>query len=475
MLDLVIRGGEVVTPQGVGKWDVAVQGERIVSVGLPDERVEAGRIIDATGKVVVPGGIEPHTHLAHFVSMHPEENLHTLGPEEDTRGMVFGGTTTHVDFCFVRPGLDIAAAIESRAARWKGNSYADYSFHVALQGQLPIKLFDQMPDAIAAGFPSFKVFTVDVLPPHPKRHPYRLDFGRIKLAMEQVAKHGGIMAVHAEDHDLVQFMYEKFREEKQTDGWLLPDVHSKLSELLAFHRTIQLAAHTGAGVYFVHTSAREGVEAVAAARARGLPIYAETLHHYACFNAEDYRTPRGFCYHTYPSLKFPDDQAALWDGIVRDGISTMATDEFPTTLELKLRGQDLENVTGGNLGAEARVGITWSEGVVKRGMSLPRFAEVTSTNAARILGLYPKKGVLAPGSDADIVLIDPAIAKTLRREDFHVSDYSPWEGWTVRGWPVTTILRGKVMVENGRLLGATSDGKLVARKISPEVLRRPSC
>jgi dihydropyrimidinase len=475
MLDLVIRGGEVVTPQGVGKWDVAVQGERIVSVGLPDERVEAGRIIDATGKVVVPGGIEPHTHLAHFVSMHPEENLHTLGPEEDTRGMVFGGTTTHVDFCFVRPGLDIAAAIESRAARWKGNSYADYSFHVALQGQLPIKLFDQMPDAIAAGFPSFKVFTVEVLPPHPKRHPYRLDFGRIKLAMEQVAKHGGIMAVHAEDHDLVQFMYEKFREEKQTDGWLLPDVHTKLSELLAFHRTIQLAAHTGAGVYFVHTSAREGVEAVAAARSRGLPIYAETLHHYACFNAEDYRTPRGFCYHTYPSLKFPDDQAALWDGIVRDGISTMATDEFPTSLELKLRGQDLENVTGGNLGAEARVGITWSEGVVKRGMSLPRFAEVTSTNAARILGLYPKKGVLAPGSDADIVLIDPAIAKTLRREDFHVSDYSPWEGWTVCGWPVTTILRGKVMVENGRLLGATSDGKLVARRISPEVLRRPSC
>ncbi|HUG38321.1 MAG TPA: amidohydrolase family protein [Candidatus Limnocylindrales bacterium] len=475
MFDLVIRGGDVVTPQGVGKWDVAVQGERIVSIGLPDPRAEAGRIIDATGKVVVPGGIEPHTHLAHFGSMHPEENLHTLGPEEDTRGMVFGGTTTHVDFCFVRPGLDIAAAIESRAARWTGNSYADYSFHVALQGQLPIKLFDQMPDAIAAGFPSFKVFTVEVLPPHPKRHPYRLDFGRIKLAMEQVAKHGGIMAVHAEDHDLVQFMYEKFREEKQTDGWLLPDVHSKLSELLAFHRTIQLAAHTGAGVYFVHTSAREGVEAVAAARARGLPIYAETLHHYACFNAEDYRTPRGFCYHTYPSLKFPDDQAALWDGIVRDGISTMATDEFPTSLELKLRGQDLENVTGGNLGAEARVGITWSEGVVKRGMSLPRFAEVTATNAARILGLYPKKGVLAPGSDADIVLIDPAIAKTLRREDFHVSDYSPWEGWTVRGWPVTTILRGKVVVENGRLLGSTSDGKLVPRKVSPEVLRRPAC
>src|SRR5437870_4411642 len=390
MLDLVIRGGDVVTPQGVGRWDVAVQGERIVAVGLPDPRVEAGRVLDATGKLVVPGGIEPHTHLAHFISMHPEDNLHTLGPEEDTRGMVFGGTTTHVDFCFVRPGTDIPHAIETRAARWKGNSYADYSFHVALKVLLPL-------------------------------------------------------------------------------------VHNKLSELPAFRRTVQLGAATGAGVYFVHTSAKEGVEAVAEARAEGLPIYAETLHHYACFTAEDYKTPRGFCYHTYPSLKYPEDQAALWDGLVRDGVSTTATDEFPTSLELKLRGRELENVTGGNLGAEARIGIVFTEGVMKRGMSLQRFAEVTATNAARILGLYPQKGVIAPGSDADLVIIDPAIRKTLAREDFHVSDYSPWEGWPIQGWPVTTILRGRVVVENGRLAGDTRDGKLVRRRIAPEVLRRPAC
>jgi dihydropyrimidinase len=389
--------------------------------------------------------------------------------------MVFGGTTTHVDFCFVRPGTDVQQVIETRAARWKGNSYADYSFHVALQGPLPLKVFDQIPEAIQAGFPSFKVFTVEVLPPHPKRHPYRLDFGRIQLAMEKITPHGGIMVVHAEDHDIVQFMYEKFREEKQTDGWLLPLVHNKLSEKLAFRRTIQLAAHTGAGVYFVHTSAREGVDAVAEARAAGFPIYAETLHHYACFTAEDYKSPRGFCYHTYPSLKYPEDQAALWNGLVRDGISTTATDEFPTSLELKLRGQDLENVTGGNLGAEARMGIVYSEGVVKRRMSLERFADVTATNAAKILGLFPRKGVIAPGSDADLAIIDPGIKKTLVREDFHVSDYSPWEGWAIQGWPITTILRGRVVVENRRLVGDRRDGKLVARKISPEVLRRPAC
>jgi dihydropyrimidinase len=231
----------------------------------------------------------------------------------------------------------------------------------------------------------------------------------------------------------------------------------------------------GAAVYFVHTSAREGVEAVVEARAKGQPVYAETLHHYACFTADDYRTPRGFCYHTYPSLKYQEDQLALWEGLVRDGVSTTATDEYPTSLELKLRGKDLDNVTGGNLGAEARMGIIFTEGVMKRKMSLQRFVEVTSTNAARLLGLHPKKGALAIGSDADIVLIDPAIRKTLTKTDFHVSDYSPWEGWQIQGWPVATILRGKVMVENGRLLGDTRDGRLVPRRISGDVLSRPVC
>jgi dihydropyrimidinase len=200
----------------------------------------------------------------------------------------------------------------------------------------------------------------------------------------------------------------------------------------------------------------------------------ETLHHYACFSADDYKTPRGFYYHTYPSLKGRDDNKALWNGLVNDAVSTTATDEFPTSLEHKLSGKRIDNVTGGNLGAEARMGIVYTEGVVKRGMTLPRFAEVTSTNAARILGLYPRKGVIAAGSDADIVLIDPSIKKKLTREDFHVSDYSPWEGWQVEGWPVTTILRGKAIVENGKLLANLGYGQLIARKLDPVVLRRPA-
>jgi dihydropyrimidinase len=474
MLDLLIRGAEVITPQGVGRWMIGIAGEKIALVGADDPTIEAARVIEATGKLVTPGGIDPHAHLASLIGMHPEGRLFTLGPEEDTIGMAFGGVTTHIDFVFVHPATDIPTALERRVTRWKGQSCVDYSFHIALGGALPLRIFDQMGEAIAEGFPSFKVFTNEVLPPHPKRLPFKLDFGRIGHAMERAARAGGIMVVHAEDDDIVQFNYEKFFAEGNTAGANLHLVHSKLSEKLAFARTIELARATGAAVYFVHTSAREGVEAVVEARGHNLPIYAETLHHYACFSAEDYRRPRGFCHHTYPSLKFPDDQQALWEGLVRDGVSTTATDEYPTSLEVKLRGKNIDDVTGGNLGAEARMGIVYTEGVVKRGMSLQRFADVTATNAARILGLYPRKGVIAPGSDADLCLIDPSIRKSLTRDDFHVSDYSPWEGWEVRGWPVTTILRGKTIVEDGRWTGAIGDGRLIPRKIDPIVLRRPA-
>jgi dihydropyrimidinase len=474
MLDLMIRGGDVVTPAGVGKWTIGIEGDRIATIGADDPSLRAARVIDATGKIVVPGGVEPHAHLASLIGMHPEGRLFTLGPEEDTYGMAFGGVTTHIDFVFVHPATDIPTALGRRLERWKEKSFVDYSFHIALGGALPFKIFDQMPEAIQEGFPSFKIFTNEVLPPHPKRLPFKLDFGRIGLAMERAAKHGGIMVVHAEDDDIVQFNYERFKHEGRVAGENLHLVHSNLSEKLAFSRTIQMAAATGAGVYFVHTSAREGVESVAEARGHNLPIYAETLHHYACFNAEDYKKPRGFCYHTYPSLKFPEDQNALWEGLVRDGVSTTATDEYPTSLDVKLRGKNIDDVTGGNLGAEARMGIVYTEGVVKRGMTLERFADVTSSNAARILGLYPRKGAIAPGSDADLCLIDPSIKKRLTREDFHVSDYSPWEGWEASGWPMMTILRGEVIVENGRMAGKLGQGKLIPRKIDPVILRRPA-
>jgi dihydropyrimidinase len=206
-----------------------------------------------------------------------------------------------------------------------------------------------------------------------------------------------------------------------------------------------------------------------------MPAYGETLHNYCCFSADNYREENGMKYHTYPSLKSEADRQALWDGIVRGGLNTMATDEYCTSWAVKIRGRTISDVTGGHNGAETRVGVTYSEGVSRRGMSLQRFVDVTSANAAKIMGLYPRKGVIAPGSDADIVLIDPSIKKRLTMNDLHITDYSIWEGFEVEGWPVTTILRGTVAVENNRLSTRLGSGQFLRRKVDPEVTNRPAC
>ena len=214
---------------------------------------------------------------------------------------------------------------------------------------------------------------------------------------------------------------------------------------------------------------------MAEARSRGLPVYGESLHNYVSFNADDYKRPDGPQYHTYPSLKYEDDRLALWEGLEKGGINCMATDGSCTDFAMKVAGRTIHDVSGGHHGIETRMGITYSEGVMKRGMSLEKFVDVTSTNAARIMGYYPRKGVIAPGSDADIVLIDPAIQKNLSLDDLHLGDYSIWTGWEINGWPVTTILRGKVMVENGIFYGSPTDGKFIPRRIESTVLSRPIC
>ena len=302
-----------------------------------------------------------------------------------------------------------------------------------------------------------------------------MGMGHLSGLMEQVAANGGLMFVHSEDDDIVQYMYNKLTEEERTEWFNIHEIHNNMSEDVSYRRVLRVAEWTGAAVYFVHVSAKEGVNAIREARGRGLPIYGETLHNYASFTSEDYKKPDGMKYHTYPSLKSEEDRLALWDGLIKGGINSMATDEYCTDFAMKIAGRTIHDVTGGHNGAETRVGITYSEGVAKQGMSLQRFVDVTSANAARIMGYYPRKGAIAPGSDADIVLIDPSIRKALSMNDLHIGDYSIWEGWEINGWPVTTILRGKVVVENGQFFGNLGNGQFIPRKIDQDVLNRPAC
>ena len=476
MIDLIVRGGQVVTPWGVGGWDVAVEGEKIAAVAEQGTLTgDVGRVVDATGKIVVPGGIEPHAHVASPRPLRPD--LETPPPEQMSRAALFGGTTTITDFAERRHGRDIFQSIEERNSRWSGKSYCDYSYHCLLFGDTPTHIVSQMRDAIDAGFPTFKIFTTNTRPIAvlPETERRMMGMGQLSGVMEQAAAHGGLVFVHCEDDDIVQYMYDKLTEEERIEWFNIHEVHNNMSEDLSFRRVLRLAEWTGAAVYFVHVSAKEGVNAVRQARGRGLPVYGETLHNYVSFTAEDYKKPDGMKYHTYPSLKSEEDRLALWDGLIQGGISTVATDEVCTEFAMKISGKTILDVQGGHSGAETRMGITYSEGVAKLGMSLQRFVEVTSANAARIMGYYPRKGAIAPGSDADIVLIDPSIHKTLSMNDLHVGDYSVWDGWEISGWPVTTILRGKVMVENGQFFGELGDGQIIRRKIDQNILNKPAC
>jgi dihydropyrimidinase len=341
-----------------------------------------------------------------------------------------------------------------------------------LQGAVPPDVIDQIPETISAGFPSFKIFTTDVRP-HAKGRMIR--FGHLWAIMETSAKHGGILAIHAEDDDLVMYMYERLEREGRTDIQHMPLVHSVMSEDISFRRVLRLARYVeGAAVYMVHVSSKAGTDAVAEARADGLPVYAETLHHYATFTAEAYLRPDGVIFHTYPSLKHDEDRARLWAGLSDGSLATVATDELCTPRAIKVRSRHIADATGGHVGVETRVPIIYTEGVSKRGMSLERFVDVTSANAAKILGLYPKKGAIAVGSDADIAVFDPTVRRALRSADLHGSDYSAWDGWEVHGWPEIVMLRGRVVVDRGKLLGQPGGGQSVSRKVAAAIQNGPA-
>jgi dihydropyrimidinase len=340
-----------------------------------------------------------------------------------------------------------------------------------VEGRLPETLYPQLAEAIGAGYPTVKIFTTDITP---SRRGRMVDFGDIHEVFQVLARHRGLGVIHAEDNDIVMHMYEKLMREQRTGFEHMAEVHNALSEDLSFRRVIRLAESVpGTALYMMHVSAATGVAAIREARGRGLPVYGESLHQYMLYTSDDYRRPNGQIYHTYPSLKSPQDQAALWAG-TRDGaISCIATDEICCTLQTKTQGRRIDDTTGGNAGVEPRVALMYTEMVGRRGYDLRRFVDLVATNAARIMGLYPRKGALAAGSDADLCILDPALGRTLRAAELHEADYSPWEGWTVDAWPAATILRGKPVVEGGRFLGSLADGRWQSRKADETILAGP--
>ena len=469
MFDLVIRSDRVVTPAGVGAYDVAVQGEKIVAVASAGSlgADSTRRLIDATGKIVMPGGIDPHVHLKWYTP-HPDGSVtYTDPPSVVSRAALFGGTTTLIDFARWTQGKTIQRAIEDRHQDWTAQCHCDYSFHVMVEGRLPPEIFGQLGEALRAGYPTVKIFTTDITP---SRRGRMVDFGDIWEVFKVVAQERGMCVMHGEDNDIVMHMYDKLIREGRTGFENMAEVHNAMSEDLSFRRVLGLAKNVpGIVLYFMHVSAAFGVAAIREARARGLPVYGETLHQYLMYTSEDYKRPNGQMYHTYPSIKAQADQDALWGGMVDGTLQTVATDEVCCSLQVKTMGKRIDDTTGGNVGVEPRVALMYTEMVGRRGYTLEKFVDLVSANAAKIMGLYPRKGALAAGADADIVALDPELRTTLRKEMLHESDYTPWEGHEVHAWPALTVLRGKIVVENGKLLGDLKDGQYLYRKISDEI------
>src|SRR5215472_1833905 len=470
MLDLIIRGGDVVTPQGVAKCDVAIKGETIAAVAAPGALAhsDATRVIDAAGKIVMPGGIDPHVHMAHPFMTPDGNTLYTQGPDRVGMAALWGGTTTLIDFAYATADRSVQKGIEARDAEFAPRSSCDWAYHLMLASDPPHTQMGELAEAIQAGYPTIKIFTTNIWPHRTGR---MVDFGDIWEVCQVLAREGGLGVIHAEDNDIVMHMYAKLIREGRVGFENLAEVHNQLSEDLSFRRVIRLAESVpGTAIYMMHVSAATGVAAIAEARAKGLPVYGESLHQYLLYSAEDYRRPNGQIYHTYPSLKSKQDQKALWEGTVSGAINCVATDELCCSLQMKTVGRRIDDTTGGNSGVEPRLAVMYTEMVTRRGYGLQRYVDLISTNAAKIMGLYPRKGAIAAGSDADIAILDPARRGKIRQEDLHESDYSPWEGHDIFAWPVVTILRGKVTVEGGRYFGKPGGGQYLKRKIPAGII-----
>ena len=479
MLDLIIRGGTVVAPEGAALMDVGVQGEQIAAVASPGalDDIGAGETIDATGMIVLPGGIEPHAHINVPVPDYwagGDTGIYTQPPEAASRAAAFGGVTTYVDFAgalpltpgAVPPSDPIMGQIEVRRDIFRGHSFIDYTFHYILAGAIPPVTLGEIGEAIQSGVASFKIFTT---------FHARVPTGHLWEIFQEVGKHGGIMAVHAEEDDIVTYMEDKLERLGCDHGSNLHLAHNNISEDISFRKVTRLAESTETGIYFVHTTAKEGVNAIAEARAKQLPVYGEALHNYLEFTCDDYLKPEGLAIHTYPAIKFSDDRDALQQGLVDGPICTTATDEWTTYKNVKLAGDTIRTLCGGHNGIETRMPVTYTKLVAPGRIGLERFAAITSTNAAKILGMYPQKGAIAPGSDADIVIFDPNLKRTITVDELHAeSDYSIWDGFECEGYPIMTILRGKPIVRDGQLLGDSGDGRWLSRRVAPRVVTQTS-
>jgi dihydropyrimidinase len=453
-MSVLIKNGRVVTAGNDTIADIFIEGEVITAIGK-NLNVKADEVIDAAGMLVFPGGIDPHVHLEMpFMGTFSSDSYET-----GTRAALYGGTTTVIDFVLQTQGKSLKAALTDWQSRATGNAVGDYSFHMAVtdfNDNTKAEIKQMVEDE---GITSFKTFMA-------YKGALMVDDRQMVGLMSEVKKQGGMVTAHATNGDLIDYLVAKHRAE----GKLSPLYHflsqPEVTEAEASNRFAQLAGYTGCPAYIVHLTCEGALNAVRDAAKRNQNVMAETCIQYLILDASLYENDfEGAKWVMSPPLRLKKGQESLWNGINNGQLQVVATDHCPFMWEQKLMGKDdFSKIPNGHPAIENRIELLYSEGVAKEKISLNKFVEVTSTNPAKIFGMFPRKGTIAIGSDADIVIFDPKAKHKLSVETHHMNvDYSGYEGWEVEGKVKTVLLRGKVVIDDNDCKVEKGYGQFIKR------------
>ena len=454
-MSLLIKNGRIITATDDYMADIFIEGESIATIGK-NLSVKSDKTIDASGHLVMPGGIDPHVHLDMPFMGTFSSDTHETG----TRAALHGGTTTVIDFVLQKQGQSLHEALAEWNSRARGTAVGDYSFHMAVTDYNENTKAEIKTMIEEEGITSFKTFMA-------YKGALMIDDRQMVGLMQEVKKQGGMVTVHATNGDMIDYLVAKHRAE----GKLSPLYHylsqPEVTEAEASSRFVDMIHYTGCPGYIVHLTCEGALNAVRLATRRNQKVFVETCIQYLLLDASLYEKDfDGAKWVMSPPLREKKDQATLWAGINQGLVQIVATDHCPFNWEQKKMGaKDFSKIPNGHPAIEHRMELLFSEGVNKKKITLNKYVEVTATNPAKIFGMFPKKGTLAVGSDADIMLIDPNTTHTLSASTHHMNvDYSAYEGWELSGKVKTVLLRGQVAVENGECLLEKGYGKFIKRK-----------